>query len=203
MAALLSESCKKALDAAALNLGDLKVDDEGKKLEFVTEDLKFEFDLEKGTLENKGKAPKRRAGGARGRAAEGQRERREQERSGSGERGGGRGGRDYRVFAPDEKSYVFAKGFDIFYIEGTEAEPKAVEAAVTPNGEGAKVADAVVTGKSNGDAVEDVTKTEEKTEEKTEKGDGIQVEGGGSAAATQAEGTDDQPAKKKVEMELS
>ena len=64
LAGLLSESCKKALDSANLNLGRLEIDDDGKKLTFQTEGLKFEFELESGKLKNLGKAPKRPAASA-------------------------------------------------------------------------------------------------------------------------------------------
>jgi len=50
LAALLTEACRKPRDAGDLRITGLKIDDEGKKLTFTADKLKFELDRTDGTL---------------------------------------------------------------------------------------------------------------------------------------------------------
>lgn len=132
LAALLSEACRKALDATNLELRNAAVDAAGKKLTFVAEGQRFQFDFETRALAAQGRAPAPPSPPAPGAVADGTG--REGSQRGGGappaQRGGAAPRADHRVFSPDRRHYVFAKGFDLYLASGTEVVAQAGPAAV-------------------------------------------------------------------------
>jgi dipeptidyl aminopeptidase/acylaminoacyl peptidase len=131
---LLSEATQKPLDATQLPLARVSINGEGTALKFVTEDTQYEYDLKAEKLTRLGKAPPAPQFGP-GRGGRGQVQRQDDQqqqqqqqqlggrgRGGRGGRGGvppggARTGRDYRVFAPDRKAYVFVRDHNLFLLE--------------------------------------------------------------------------------------
>jgi len=123
MAALLSEQVKKPYDTTNLPITTVTFDEKNDNIiRFNVEGLRFEYDTSKEELKNLGpvQAPatdptdfladmedpllqQRRGGGGVG---------------GGGQRGpGGRfGNRDFRNYAPDRKSYVYAQDYNLYYV---------------------------------------------------------------------------------------
>ncbi|OWK36321.1 S9 family peptidase [Fimbriiglobus ruber] len=58
LAAALSESTKKPLDAATVSLSRVSVAEDGKKLKFVFDEYQYEYDIAAGTLTKGAKAPR-------------------------------------------------------------------------------------------------------------------------------------------------
>jgi dipeptidyl-peptidase-4 len=124
LAARLSEALHKPLDPMALTLDRASVNSEGKKLTFVVDATRYEYDLKADKLAKLGAAPpappNRPGLGARGNF---------RRQDGGGRQGGQRrqdaasSSRDHRNFAPDGKVFVFAKRHNLYLAEaGKENE---------------------------------------------------------------------------------
>lgn len=134
LAAQLSELTKRPVESAQLALNRLELDDETDTMKFVIGDKQYEFSFKTETLKELGPAPRGPVGPAGPPGAGGdreemmrqlQRQREEQQREednqqteqatgGRGGRGGDRG--NHRFWAPDRKSYVFARGHNLYYV---------------------------------------------------------------------------------------
>jgi len=138
LAALLSETIHKPMDATQLPLARVTINDAGTSIKFVVEDTQYEYELADGKLTKLGKAPAAppalpgRAGRAitRRMFQEVQQQQsdydrqQEQLRADQGRRGQrsprpatqGRPG-DYRVLSPDKKAYVFVQDYNLYLLE--------------------------------------------------------------------------------------
>jgi dipeptidyl-peptidase-4 len=112
MAALLSEVSKRPYDNTNLPITTVTFDEKNDKLiRFTVERVRYEYDADKDTLKNLGAATGREdvptppPGGRGGR--------------GGGGGFGGQGGaaRDFRNYAPDRKSYVYAQDCNLYLVE--------------------------------------------------------------------------------------
>ncbi len=95
MAALLSQELETFLEAHDLPIEDLEFSEDGRRIEFTAEEVKFEYDLDTATLENLGEV-----------------EEEEEER-------------EWRDWAPDSTAYVYAEEHDLYFVEivdGVEQE---------------------------------------------------------------------------------
>lgn len=122
MAALLSEELKKPFDTTNLPITTVTFDEKNDKLiRFTVEQIRFEYDADKDTLKNLGRAP--RGGAAPGAGGQG-----------GGNRGGGGQGfggpnalnRDFRNYSPDKKAYVYAMDDNLYYVavvDGKDQDP--------------------------------------------------------------------------------
>lgn len=126
LAALLSEAVHKPIDPAQMTLQRSRLDDEGKVLTFTMEQKQFEFVLESESLsEKKAEASDEseneiRPGMSREQIIEIIRRRGGTRGGRGGFRAGPTGPGSHRVFSPDRKSYVFAKGHDLYYVDVPE-----------------------------------------------------------------------------------
>ncbi len=133
LAAQLSELTKRPVESAQLSLSRLELDDVADAIKFVIGDKQYEFSCKTETLKELGPAPRGPVGqggppGAGGDREEMlrqlQRQRDEQQRDEENQqndetaRRGGRGADrgNHRFWAPDRKSYVFARGHNLFYV---------------------------------------------------------------------------------------
>lgn len=114
MAALLSESAKKPYDTTNLPITTITFDEKNENLlKFTADGFRYEYDREKDTLKNLGKAPTRGQGpGGPPPGVQG------------GRRGGGQGfgpggfrGGDFRNYSPDKKAYVYAMDHNLYYVQ--------------------------------------------------------------------------------------
>ncbi len=138
MAARLSEELHKPYDIATLPIGELTFAKDGKSFTFVTDATNFEYQIETDRLINKG--PVRTPPAARGAGAAGG-----QGRRGNGGGGGNRQGAarapgapgaptDYHNYSPDKKSYVYAQGDNLFYVDvAPEEKPIQLSKDGAPN----------------------------------------------------------------------
>lgn len=123
MAALLSEVSKRPYDNTNLPITTVTFDEKNDKLiRFTVAAVRYEYDADKDTLKSLGaatgqEAPTPPPGG--------------QGRRGGGGGGGGRGGfgqagggRDFRNYAPDRKSYVFAQDYNLYLVEVVDGKEK-------------------------------------------------------------------------------
>ena len=124
LASALSQELRKPLDVHNLALERVKIDDEGKKLNFNMEKTKFEYDLSSGQLVNQGAVPKEeQSRSRRGRSS----------RSSStqgGEDSAKKDPRAHRNFSPDRSAYLFVQGFNLYYVEASDevtAEIKVID----------------------------------------------------------------------------
>jgi dipeptidyl aminopeptidase/acylaminoacyl peptidase len=134
---LLSEATQKPLEAAQLPLTRVSLNSEGTTLRFVTDEMQYEYDLKAEKLSKLGKASPAPAfgpgAGGRGGFRRGggqQQEQQQQQRDGQvrgGRRGFGPGGpgnaRDYRVFSPDRKAYLFVRDHNLYLLESGDKAP--------------------------------------------------------------------------------
>ncbi len=108
MAALLSELTKKPYDETNLPITTVTFDAKNANLmRFVLESVRYEYELEKGTLKSLGKVQR----------GKGQQE-------GEGEQQQQQGGppqqgqtRDFRNYAPDRKAFVYAMEHNLYFVE--------------------------------------------------------------------------------------
>lgn len=119
MAALLSESLNRPIDATTLNVTQVTFDEKNDDLmRFVAESSRFEYDRKSESLKSLGRATTQTppAGGPPG-----------------GGGGGGQGfpgaqqNRDFRNYSPDKKAFVYAMDHNLYYVavvDGKEQEPK-------------------------------------------------------------------------------
>ncbi|MBX3095427.1 MAG: S9 family peptidase [Fimbriimonadaceae bacterium] len=127
MAAKLSELTRKPYDRSNLNIQNLSfVEDSTTVIRFVLDQVRFEYDLEKGTLKSLGAVPQNQGqGGGPGGG-----------RFGGGQGGQGQGGqrnqedtptsRPFGNYNEEKTAYVYAKDHNLYYVEivdGKEADP--------------------------------------------------------------------------------
>lgn len=210
LAPQLSVLVKKPLDADRLSLSRVQVDENVEKLKFVSDGMEFEYDLNTEKLAKLGDAPTRPSGDEvpRSRFSSNEQYQRYLEfvRNRGGNQGAGRGGRrgggtgnerDHRNWAPDRRSYVFAKGHDLYYVDVPEEmvkkaiedakkrKERAAERAKRREAESAKSDDSKKDDKTDADKKDEGTKDEstkdgdKKDEEKdVEKKDGEKKDDG-------------------------
>lgn len=130
MAALLSEVSKRPYDTTNLPITTVSFDEKNDKLiRFTVDRMRYEYDAEKDALKSLGAATGREDAPPAG--------------AGQG-RGGGRGGlqggglgaanRDFRNYAPDKKSYVYAQDYNLYLVE-IVAEKEKPPVQITKDGE--------------------------------------------------------------------
>jgi dipeptidyl aminopeptidase/acylaminoacyl peptidase len=118
MAALLSEITKRPYDTTNLPITTVTFDEKNDKLvRFTLDRVRYEYDRDKETLKSLGEATAQDAATP----PAGQ-------RRGQGGRGGGgqfAANRDFRNYAPDKKSYVYAQDYNLYLVEveGTKEKP--------------------------------------------------------------------------------
>lgn len=130
MAAYLSESIKKPYDVTNLPITTISFDEKNSRLiKFLVDGVEFSYDTAKDEFKNLGKpkpptgppaAPPEnpvfvgRTGGA-GFGGFG---------GGGGQGGPGRGQPDFRNWAPDRKSFIYAQDHNLFYVEVVDGKEK-------------------------------------------------------------------------------
>ncbi len=133
LATLLSEMVQKPLDAVQLSLTRMTINDEGTRIKFVVEEMQYEYDLGSEKLTRLGKAPTGPRGfpgpgGGRGdfrrRFEQLQEQQRVQRGQRDGQGGPARPRRDYRVFSPDRKAYLFVRDHNLHLLETGARAPE-------------------------------------------------------------------------------
>lgn len=129
MAAYLSESTKKPYDVTNLPITSISFDQQNSRLiKFLVDGVEFSYDTAKDEFKNLGKpkpptgpppAPAEnpvfvgRTGGGGGFGG-----------FGGGQGGPGRGQPDFRNWAPDRKSFIYAQDHNLFYVEVVDGKEK-------------------------------------------------------------------------------
>ncbi len=117
MAALLSDALKKPYDTTNLPIATLSfLEKDLNVIQFTVEGVRFQYDLKAETLKDMGRAPTTPQGGPPQGAGGGR----------GGQFGGfGQASRDFRNYAPDRKSFVYAMDHNLYFVEvkdGKEGE---------------------------------------------------------------------------------
>ncbi len=128
LAAQLSQLTRQPVEPGQLNLTRLEVNGAEDTLKFVIERTQYEYSLKSETLKELGPAPAQANATTAGRGGRQQQEQQQEQRRNTGREsqsaesnGESPANEAHRNFAPDRKSYVFAKGHNLYFVQIPDA----------------------------------------------------------------------------------